>query len=169
VDKFDFDHWLQSSSGSEASLSTRRDTQRLAAAIAAVVRAGDLLLLSGELAAGKTFLARAVLRKLGVDAPRITSPTFALVQEYTSPRLPVLHADLYRLLDHPNVAAEVANLGLLEARLRGALVIAEWADTLIAELGGTPYHCVRMQQQGAKRFVSYQFVPRTTEAVCKPA
>jgi tRNA threonylcarbamoyladenosine biosynthesis protein TsaE len=169
VDKFDFDAWLQRASGSEALLSTRRDTQRLAAAIAAVVRAGDLLLLSGELAAGKTFLARAVIRKLGVDAPRITSPTFALVQEYASPRFPVAHADLYRLLDNPHVASEVANLGLLDARLQGAFVIAEWADTLASELGGAPYHHVRLRQQGAERFASYQFAPRSTEALCEPA
>lgn len=129
-------------------LRTRRDTRRLGADIGAQLAPGDLVILSGDLGAGKTFLARTILRALGVDA-RITSPTFALVHEYAAARgTSVLHADLYRLRETaelPNRAqalatleVEVARLGLRERRAEGAVVLVEWGEDAVSCLGGGP-------------------------------
>lgn len=112
-------------------LSARRDTLRLARRLAAASAPGDLIFLEGPLGAGKTFLARALCRALGVSREvRVASPTFALVHEYEA-RMPVAHADLYRL----ESAESVRELGLREARDRGALIVAEWAERFADELG----------------------------------
>ena len=98
-------------------------TTALGAELAATLRPGDLVILEGDLGAGKTALARAIIRTLagdpGLDVP---SPTFALVQPYETPRGPVLHADLYRLGD----PREVDELGLLDNA--DAIVLVEWAE-----------------------------------------
>jgi tRNA threonylcarbamoyladenosine biosynthesis protein TsaE len=108
----------------------------LGARIAARLEPADLLLLSGELGAGKTFLVRAIARGLGVPASvPVTSPTFTLVQEYATRAGPLLHADLYRLRDAADPAGEVARLGLRERRDEGAIVVAEWAEGLERVLG----------------------------------
>lgn len=75
-------------------------TAAVAEALAARLQGGEVLLLEGDLGAGKTFFVRALARALGLDeAVPVTSPTFALVHEYAETRLPLLHADLYRLGD----------------------------------------------------------------------
>ena len=121
-------------------LATRRDTTRLGVAIAAGLEPGDLVLLSGDLGAGKTFLARAIARARGVPAEvAIASPTFTLVQEYETPRGTLLHVDLYRLrdeVDRAKTVKEVRRLGLDERRAEGAILLVEWGEGLEAELGG---------------------------------
>ena len=98
-------------------------TDRLARALAAQLRAGDVVALFGTLGAGKTTLARGVLRGLGF-AGDVASPTFPIVQVYeTQP--PLWHVDLYRI-EH---AGELEELGLDEARLDAALLI-EWPERL---------------------------------------
>jgi tRNA threonylcarbamoyladenosine biosynthesis protein TsaE len=94
------------------------------ARIAARLRMGDVIALSGGLGAGKTTLARAILAALG-HAEEVPSPTFTIVETYDPPavRLPVVHADFYRL-DRP---AEADELGLDDYRL-GAALIAEWPE-----------------------------------------
>jgi tRNA threonylcarbamoyladenosine biosynthesis protein TsaE len=126
--------------GWAGALASRRATVRLARAVADVLAPGDLVFLSGGLGAGKTFLARAILRGLGVGAgTAVPSPTFTLVQEYETPRGVVLHVDLYRLLDAPGgVAMEVQRLGLHERRGEGAIALVEWADGARAALGDAP-------------------------------
>lgn len=113
-------------------LASRRETMRLAIRLANTARAGDLLILSGDLGAGKTFLARAIARTLGVASEvRVTSPTFTLVHQYPA-RVPLVHADLYRVGD----AHGLIELGLDELRADGALLVVEWGEPFVVELGG---------------------------------
>ncbi|MDD9947002.1 MAG: tRNA (adenosine(37)-N6)-threonylcarbamoyltransferase complex ATPase subunit type 1 TsaE [Myxococcales bacterium] len=109
----------------------RGATRRLGRALGTVVRAGDLLLLRGDLGAGKTFLTRALARGLGVPASvRVTSPTFELVHELPG-RVPLIHVDLYRL-DDPG---ELVELGLRERIGADAVVVVEWGERMVDELG----------------------------------
>jgi tRNA threonylcarbamoyladenosine biosynthesis protein TsaE len=132
--------------GTALALASRRDTVRLARAIARALEPGDLVLLSGDLGAGKTFLARAIARALGVAAHvAVPSPTFTLVQEYEVPRGVLIHADLYRLRDsRVGLDAEVARLGLRERRAEGAFVVVEWGEGTERALGGDPALHVRL-------------------------
>ncbi len=107
-------------------------TELLARRIAPLLSPSDLLILSGDLGAGKTFLTRALLYALGLpEEDRVTSPTFTIVHEYHA-RLRVHHADLYRLSD-PD---EVFELGLLESREHGSVLIVEWGRPYLSDLGG---------------------------------
>jgi tRNA threonylcarbamoyladenosine biosynthesis protein TsaE len=90
--------------------------------LAALVRAGDVVLLYGDLGAGKTAFVRGLARGLGAAAEDVSSPTFTLVQEYRG-RLLLHHVDLYRL--EPR---EVADLGLDELTCGDGVVAIEWAD-----------------------------------------
>lgn len=104
-------------------LSDPAATDALGAELAATLRPGDIVLLHGDLGAGKTALARAIIRALTGDrAMDVPSPTFALVQPYESPVGPILHADLYRLGD----PREIDELGLLDNPQ--AIVLVEWAE-----------------------------------------
>lgn len=93
-------------------------------AIARLLRPGDVIALKGGLGAGKTTLARAIIAALGYDS-EVPSPTFTIVETYDAPplRLPIIHADFYRLED----PSEVEELGLDDYR-EGAAMIAEWPD-----------------------------------------
>lgn len=115
----------------ELALPNRRATKRLAKALGAELRGGDLIVLSGSLGAGKTFLVRALCRALGLDeSVRVVSPTFTLVRELpTDP--PILHADLYRL----GSTEEAWELGLWERRDRGEALIVEWGAAHREALG----------------------------------
>lgn len=98
-------------------------TAALASRIAAMLRPGDLVLLEGDLGAGKTALARGIIRALCGD-PRleVPSPSFALVQPYAAGGWSILHADLYRL----QAASEIEELGLLDGT--DTLVLVEWPE-----------------------------------------
>ena len=101
---------------------------RLGARLGRALEPGDLVLLAGELGAGKTFLTRALCRALGVPVDaRVTSPTFTLVHELRG-RLSLVHADLYRVV----ADAEVVELGLLERRHQGAVLVV--GDALLIRL-----------------------------------
>jgi tRNA threonylcarbamoyladenosine biosynthesis protein TsaE len=105
-------------------ISTSEDaTAELGAALGRSLQAGSVVLLEGELGAGKTAFVRGLAAGLGVDDDQVSSPTFTLVQEYRG-RLPLLHADLYRI-----TAAESDDLGLDELGVEGVVAI-EWADKL---------------------------------------
>jgi len=111
-------------SGFAVALENEQATERFVADIAAALEPGDLITLSGDLGAGKTTFARAMIRHLAGD-PNIAvpSPTFTLMQEYDLPQFPVVHADLYRL-DAPGELAELGFDDLPE----GAMVMMEWPD-----------------------------------------
>jgi tRNA threonylcarbamoyladenosine biosynthesis protein TsaE len=138
----------------EQRLASRRDTTRLGARIAESLAPGDLVLLEGDVGAGKTFLARAVARKLGVRTEiAIASPTFTLVQEYETARGVLLHCDLYRLRDEDRAktAIEIRRLGLAERRAEGAIVLVEWGDGFDRELGGQAELEVKLSIEGDGR------------------
>lgn len=121
--------------GASVALRSRRATVRLARLVASVLEVGDLVVLEGELGAGKTFFVRALCRALGVPTTiPITSPTFGLVHEIEG-RLPIVHVDLYRLGD-PD---EVHHLGLRERR-DDALLLVEWGAGHEDALGGGALH-----------------------------
>jgi tRNA threonylcarbamoyladenosine biosynthesis protein TsaE len=111
----------------DTSLTTRSEAETAAAArdVAARLGAGDVVLLFGDLGAGKTAFVKGLAEGLGVPADQVSSPTFTLVQEYRGGRLPLFHVDLYRL-DDPR---EVDDLGLDEIAADGVLAI-EWAEKL---------------------------------------
>lgn len=111
-------------------LASPEDTEAFGARLAALLRPGDVVALSGDLGAGKTTLARGLLRGLGFQGD-VASPTFPLVIAYEPPstRLPLWHVDLYRIED----PGEIAELGLGDARLDAALVV-EWPERLGAAL-----------------------------------
>lgn len=96
--------------------------ERYGQRIANKVRPGDVVALSGELGAGKTTLARAVLAALGHHG-EVPSPTFTIIESYEALEPPIIHADFYRL-DHPREAEEIG----LEDYREGAALLAEWPE-----------------------------------------
>ena len=92
---------------------------------AARVQPGDVVLLTGDLGAGKTAFVRGLAAGLEIDAGEVTSPTFTLIQEYSGGRLPLYHVDLYRLKP-----IEVDDLGLDELTSGAGVTAIEWPDRL---------------------------------------
>lgn len=104
-------------------LSTPDATHDLGRSLARLLAIGDLVLLSGDLGAGKTHLARAVVQAFAGPEQDVPSPTFTLVQRYETPSLTVTHADLYRI----DALSELEELGLDAALEEGALLV-EWPE-----------------------------------------
>ena len=106
--------------------SSPEDTRALGAAVAGLARPGDLVLLAGDLGAGKTVFTQGFGAGLGVKGP-ITSPTFTLVRTYPAP-VPLVHVDVYRL----ERMQEVIDLGLPEMLDDGGVAVVEWGDVAAA-------------------------------------
>ncbi|MEW6152837.1 MAG: tRNA (adenosine(37)-N6)-threonylcarbamoyltransferase complex ATPase subunit type 1 TsaE [Actinomycetota bacterium] len=104
------------------------DTRALAADLAALARAGDLIVLEGGLGTGKTAFAQGFARGLGVEGP-VTSPTFVLVRSYEG-RLPMVHLDVYRL----DRMQELVDLGISELLDEDAVTLVEWGDVVTPAL-----------------------------------
>ncbi|MEZ5937181.1 MAG: tRNA (adenosine(37)-N6)-threonylcarbamoyltransferase complex ATPase subunit type 1 TsaE [Hyphomonadaceae bacterium] len=126
------------------SLPDETATAALGARLAAACRPGDLITLEGDLGAGKTTLARALIQTLAGAAIEVPSPTFTLVQTYPLPDLTVWHFDLYRLED----PGEVRELGFEEAV--DGLALVEWPDRLGARLPSARLE-VRLSSDGDGR------------------
>jgi len=112
----------------EARTATVDETRALAATVAGFVRPGDVLLLAGELGAGKTAFVQGLGRALGVTE-RITSPTFTIAHEHVG-RLRLHHVDVYRL-EH---LQETLDIGLSEILDEGSVVVIEWGDVVVPVL-----------------------------------
>lgn len=118
------------------------ETRALAGELAPVVRTGDVILLAGDLGAGKTVFVQGLAHALGVRE-RVTSPTFVLSRQYEGD-LPVVHIDVYRL-DH---VQEVIDIGLAELVDDDAVVLIEWGD-VVAQSVGPNYLGVRLEYPAA--------------------
>lgn len=101
------------------------DTRAFASALASELGPGSVLLLSGDLGAGKTAFVKGLAQGLGLEADEVTSPTFTLVHEYRGGRLPLIHVDLYRL---EQVAFD--DIGLDPELAEHGVVAVEWAERL---------------------------------------
>ncbi len=110
---------------------SEEETAATARALANDLRAGDVLLLSGTLGAGKTAFVRGLAEGLGIDPLEVSSPTFTLVHEYRGGRLTLYHVDLYRL-----ERAATDDLGLDELGVRDGVLAIEWPDRLTHGLAG---------------------------------
>jgi tRNA threonylcarbamoyladenosine biosynthesis protein TsaE len=108
-------------------LTTHSEEETVAAgrALAQTLEAGAVVLLSGDLGAGKTAFVRGMAEGLGISRDEVSSPTFTLIQEYRGGRLRLYHVDLYRLK-----SIEVDDLGLDEITLAGGITAIEWPDRL---------------------------------------
>ena len=108
-------------------LTTHSESETAAAGkeFARTLSPGAVILLSGDLGAGKTAFVRGLAEGLGIDPAEVTSPTFTLIQEYQGGRLPLFHVDLYRLKP-----IEVDDLGLDEIVVGGGVTAIEWPDRL---------------------------------------
>jgi tRNA threonylcarbamoyladenosine biosynthesis protein TsaE len=122
------------------------ETAAIARDLARSLVAGDVLLLFGNLGAGKTAFVRGLADGLGVDPDDVSSPTFTLVHEYRGGRLTLYHADLYRL-----DRAATDDLGLEEFQ-RGVLAI-EWPDRLTHTLPGARHVSIEILDGDERRIV----------------
>lgn len=138
-------------------LATAADVERLGAALAARLKVGEAVCLCGPLGAGKTTLARGLIRALTDPEEEVPSPTFTLVQLYAGLQFPIVHFDLYRLTR----GEEAYELGLDEA-LDDGVAIIEWPERLEGRLppdrldvvlalpeGGTEGRTARLTGHGA--------------------
>ncbi|MGV0676362.1 tRNA (N6-adenosine(37)-N6)-threonylcarbamoyltransferase complex ATPase TsaE [Mycolicibacterium fortuitum] len=124
-------------SGGTAELATAEDTIALGATLGAGLKAGDVVVLSGPLGAGKTVMAKGIAQAMDVDGP-VVSPTFVLARVHRARqagRPAMVHVDMYRLLDHPGVdlLGELDALDL-DTDLDDAVVVVEWGEGLAERL-----------------------------------
>jgi tRNA threonylcarbamoyladenosine biosynthesis protein TsaE len=122
--------------------------------LAPELHAGDVVLLSGELGAGKTAFVRGLARALGVQEADVTSPTFTLVQEYRTATAVLFHVDLYRL-----TPPEVQDLGLDEMMEEGILAV-EWPDRWLDP--PAVVYDVRIEHRGEDRRIVRIDAPSTS-------
>ena len=110
---------------------SERQTREIASAFAATLQPGAVLLLSGDLGAGKTAFVKGLAEGLGISSDDVTSPTFTLVHEYRGGRLPLIHVDLYRL-----ERADLDEIGLDQDLADRGVIAVEWAERMSRSLAG---------------------------------
>lgn len=116
-------------------LSTVDDTRAFGRRLAAVLRAGDLVLLTGPLGAGKTALTQGIGHGLGVLG-EITSPTFVISRIHRGGRVPLVHVDAYRLIALDDAAAQLDDLDL-DTSVEDSVTVVEWGEGVADQLSDT--------------------------------
>ncbi len=111
----------------------------------------SILLLKGNLGAGKTTFTQFLLRALGSE-DEVSSPTYSIVNEYNSDLGKIYHFDLYRLKD----AGEVYDIGIEEYLADGSLCIIEWPEVYESELEDLPHHELSIQNSDWERIISFR-------------
>ena len=117
-----------------AELPTAEDTRGAGEQLSRLLRAGDLVLLTGPLGAGKTAFAQGIGSGLGVRGA-VTSPTFVIARVHPGGRVPLVHVDAYRLGDSPDLAGEIDGLDL-DVTLDEAVTAVEWGEAVVERLAG---------------------------------
>ena len=133
-----------------AVLKTPQETEALGIELAKELQPGAVIALTGDLGAGKTHLTKAIAKGLGITET-LTSPTFTIVCEYDSGRLPLYHFDVYRIND----TDELFEIGFEEYLHRGGVCIIEWADLL--EEGLLPEETI---------YINMAYAEGETERIC---
>lgn len=110
---------------------SEQETRDIASAFARDLSMGAVLLLSGDLGAGKTAFVRGLAAGLGIDPGDVTSPTFTIVHEYRGGRLPLIHVDLYRL-----DRADLDEIGLDQDLAATGVIAIEWSERLSRAIPG---------------------------------
>lgn len=113
----------------------------------------NILLLNGDLGAGKTTFTKFLLARLG-SSDEVSSPTYSIVNEYDTENGKVYHFDLYRM----SSIEEVYYIGIEEYLYNGFLNIVEWADVYLPELYDTPYHQLNIEEKEGKRYVKFETI-----------
>jgi tRNA threonylcarbamoyladenosine biosynthesis protein TsaE len=131
---------------SAATTKSQGETAAIARALAADLKPGAVLLLSGNLGAGKTAFVRGLAEGLGVDPSEVSSPTFTLVHEYRGGRLTLYHVDLYRL-----DRAATDDLGLDELGVADGVLAIEWPDRLTHALDGARHVSIEIVDDTTRR------------------
>ncbi len=129
-------------------LDSHEQTLALGKTLATALKAGDILLLEGDLGAGKTTFTQGLAQGLGVD-DYVNSPTFVLINEYYSGRLALYHMDLYRVEEEE----QLYDIGLEEYLFGNGVSVIEWPEIAMSFLPDD-YACLHLKHDGGKRSVS---------------
>lgn len=122
------------------------ETANVARELAGTLRPGAVLLLSGNLGAGKTAFVRGLAEGLGIDPGDVSSPTFTLIHEYRGRRLALYHADLYRL-----ERAATEDLGIEELGVEDGVLAIEWPDRLSHAIDGAQVITIEIVDEHTRR------------------
>ena len=123
-------------------------TEALGAALAAVLKPGTVLAFTGDLGAGKTAFTRGLARGLGAD-DRVTSPTYTIVNEYLSGRLPLFHFDMYRL----ESADDLWDIGWEDYLERGGICAVEWSENVDDAMENAVYVTIHKTGDTSRKIV----------------
>ena len=122
------------------------ETERVGAALGAVLTPGTVLAYRGDLGAGKTAFTRGIARGLGIPDP-VTSPTYTIVNEYLSGRLPLFHFDMYRLAS----SDDLWDIGWEDYLERGGVCAVEWSENVADAMEDAVTVCIEKLGEESRR------------------